>query len=159
VRVVATLALACLVLAGATACGSKSETPLERAQKAAQKQGDEIKSRLEKGGFTVGGLAAAPNLTPAPQRAWRVEIDFTTPQSFTLTILVFRTDAQAKIWAASYAAQCKVIPQCKALGDAQRTKVVGNVVFAAESDDGKTAVSPSRMDEIIGIATGQSSGN
>ena len=68
-RVVATLALACLVLVGATACGSKKETPLEQAQKAAQKQGDEIKSRLEKSGFSVGGLAAAPSLTPTPQRA------------------------------------------------------------------------------------------
>jgi hypothetical protein len=159
VRVVATLALACLVLVGATACGSKKETPLEQAQKAAQKQGDEIKKQLETAGFTVGGLAAAPNLTPKPQRAWRVEVDFTTPQSFTLTILVFRTDEQAQTWSKSYTAQCNAIAQCKALGDAQHMRVVGNVVYLAEADDGKTAVSPSRMNEIIAIATGQSSGN
>jgi hypothetical protein len=155
VRAVASLALACLVLAGTTACGSKKETPLQQAEKAAQKQGDQIKKNLEKGGFTVGGLAAAPNLTPEPQRAWRVEVDFTTPQSFALTILVFRTDAQAQTWAKSYQAQCDAIKQCKALGDAQRLRVVDNVVYLAESDDGKTPVSPSRMNEIIGIATGQ----
>ena len=68
-RVLAGVGLACLVLAGATACGEK-QTPLEQAQEAAQKQGDQMKKQLEKAGFTVGGLAAAPNLTPEPERAY-----------------------------------------------------------------------------------------
>ncbi len=153
-RALATVGLACLVLAGATACGGGKQTPLEQAQKAAQKQGDEMKKQLEKAGFVVGGLAAAPNLTPEPERAWRVEVDFTTPHSFTLTILVFRTAAQAKLWAKSYAAQCAAIPQCKALGDSQHVRVVDNVAFTALSDDGKTPVSEKRLDEVIGIANG-----
>jgi hypothetical protein len=159
VRLLAGVALACLVLAGTTACGGGAkQTPLERAQHAAQKQGDQIKKRLEQAGFNVGGFAGANKLTPEPQRVWQVKVDFTSPKSFTLTILVFATVRQARRWERSYERQCAQIPACKAQGGARVGRVEGNVVYSAQSDDFKTPVSKERLDQIVAIASEPANG-
>jgi hypothetical protein len=154
-RVVVGVVLACLVLAGATACGKK-QTPLEQAKEAAQKRGDQIKTRLEKAGYTVGGLAQAENLTPAPERAYTVRVDFTTPRSFTLTVLVFRSPALARRFERSYEQQCRSIPQCKALlsGGARLGRVVGPVVYSGLVDSGTAALAKDRLDRLVSIAEG-----
>jgi hypothetical protein len=154
-RVVAGVVLACLLLAGATACGEK-QTPLEKAKAAAQKQADQIQKRLEKAGYTVGGLAQASTLTPPPERALTTKVDFASPNSFTLTTLVFRTPALAQKFERSYEKQCTTIPQCKALlrGGGRLGRVVGPVVYSALVDRGTKPVAKGKFDRIVSIAEG-----
>ena len=154
-RVVVGVVLACLLLPGATACGEK-QTPLELAKEAAQKQGDQIKKRLEKAGYTVGGLAQAESLTPAPERAYTVRVDYTSPRSFTLTALVFRSPALARRFERSYEQQCRSIPQCKTLlaGGSRLGRVVGPVVYSALIDTGTKPLAKDRFDRVVSIAEG-----
>ena len=158
-RLAVGVVLACLVLAGATACGEK-HTPLELAKEAAQKQADQIQNRLEKAGYTVGGLAQAENLTPAPERASTVRVDYTSPRSFTLTVLVYRTPELAQRFERSYEKQCNSIPQCKALlrSGARLGRVVGPVVYSALVDRGTKPLSKARFDRIVSIAEGTADG-
>jgi hypothetical protein len=159
-RAVVGVALGCVVLAGATACGEK-HTPLELANEAAQKKGDQIEKRLEKAGYTVGGLAQAENLTPPPERAYTVRVDYTSPRSFTLTALVYRTPRLAQRFERSYERQCRSIPQCKALlaGGARLGRVVGPVVYSALVDNGTKPLGKERFDRIVSIAEGTADGS
>jgi hypothetical protein len=150
-RVVAGVVLACLVLGGATACGENRRRS-EQAQEAAQKQGDQIQKRLERR-YTVGGLAQVENLTPAPEQAYTVKVDFASPRSFTLTVLVFRSPAPHGGSSGARAA----VPHHPAVQAAARRglgRVVGPVVYSGLIDSAAGKLAQDRFDRIVSIAEG-----
>jgi hypothetical protein len=102
----------------------------------------------------VGGLEPDIQLTPAPEKALRVQVDFASPHSFTLTVLVYRTAAQARRFERIYQQQCAAFPQCRKQGNVRRSRIVGNVVYSATSDDGRTPLSQAQFDKIVRIAEG-----
>jgi hypothetical protein len=152
VRRAAAAALALLVVAGAAGCGGKTvRTPQQQAQDQAAK----IQSRLKKAGYTIEGLSPTLVLSPQPVEGFRVQADFTSPHSYTVTVLVYATPAQAQLFAKRYTQECQSYPPCKALGDAQQLKVVDNVVYSAQSDNGR---SPLPKDEFAAlVAAGEGS--
>jgi hypothetical protein len=153
VRRAAPAALAILLAAGLVGCGAKT-TPQERAQKALDRQAKGIESRLAKAGYTVGGLSPGAQLDPAPVQALTTRVDFTSPKSFTLTVLVFRAASQAALLETRTEEQCAGVPACKAHRAARRAKVVGNVLYSGLSDDGATPLARSRFDRVVAIAEG-----
>jgi hypothetical protein len=150
VRRAALLALALLVLAGLAGCGGGSTSPKQQADKRAA----QIQSRIEAAGYRVGGLEPDIQLTPAPEKALRIQVDFASPHSFTLTVLVYRTAAQARRFERIYQRECAAIPQCRKQGNVRRSKLIGTVVYSATSDDGRTPLSQARFDKIVRIAEG-----
>jgi hypothetical protein len=157
VRRVAPAAIAILLAAGLAGCGTKT-TPQERAQKALEQQAKEIGSRLEQAGYTVGGLSPGARLDPAPAHSLTTRVDFISPKSFMLTVLVFRTAAQAALLEKGTEEQCAAVPACKATRAARRAKVVGNVLYSGLADDGTTPLARSRVERVVGIAEVPASG-
>src|SRR5262245_20380992 len=145
----ALLALAILSIAGLAGCGgSNGSTGGSGTTTTAVDPEDlagQIESRLRDAGYTVGGLTPGLHLTPKPVKGFRVQADYASAHSYTVTVLVFRTAAQARRFERIYEEQCAQVPDCKKLGDARRGKVVDNVVYSALSDDGKTALDEKRF--------------
>src|SRR5262249_55032683 len=112
----------------------------------------------EQAGYTVGGLAQAESLTPRPERAYTVKVDYTSPRSFTLTVLVYRSPGLAHRFERSYEKQCRGIAQCKALlvGGARIGRGVGPVVYGGRVDSGAKSLAKDRFDRIVSIAEGPS---
>ena len=157
--------LASLAL-GATACGGSNKAaptaPTRTTASVPQKLAASIEARLTAAGYKVTpppvAAGSAPAPPPRPVRTFQVRVDFTSPRSFSLYVVVFASPADATLTVERAAAKCDASAQCRAYQrqDRQiyRQKVLGAVVYSATSDDGHSIVPVSRFDRLVAIASG-----
>ncbi len=156
--------LCAFVVLAATGCGgSKKPAPAATTTASVSQQlAAAIKTRLAAAGYTVtrppNPSGSAPS--PRPVRTFRIRVDYTSPGSFSLYVVVFASPADAAITVKRAAAACNASARCRAYQRQQqrtyRQKVLGAVVYSATSDDGHSIVPTARFDRLVAIASGRS---
>jgi hypothetical protein len=164
------------LVVGAAACGSGtgnggttstvstvSTAPLIGNGDAASRLATTIKNRLGAAGYTAEqpstliGSSADP---PVPEQAFTVEIEPKSPESFTVTVLVFHSANDAKLFVKHDAAECKLIASCRKTEKANygqgRQQTIGAVIYNATSDSGTSVVPTTTFQKIIALAQGES---
>jgi hypothetical protein len=152
------------VVIGLTACSSSSTTATQQGNgDSASQLATAIKARLTTAGYKPappGQLIGSATNPPIPEQAFTIEIDPKSPESFTVTVLVFHSTADAKLFAKHNAAACKALPACKKAQKANygqgRQRTIGSVIYGATSDSGTSVVPVGDFQKIIGLAQGTS---
>jgi hypothetical protein len=152
------------LLTGLTACGGNGGTPQPEGNgDAATQLATTIKARLSAAGYKpVPPHALIGSLTnpPIPEQAFTVEIDPKSPESFTVTVLVFHSTADAKLFTKHNNAACKALAACRKAQKANygqgRQRNIGSVIYGATSDSGTSVVPVKSFQRIIALAQGTS---
>jgi len=144
-----------LVVLGATACGGKPQAKPSGTQANAATPGTgsqviaaAIKARLVKAGYGIEPENFNPAARLRPQQAFKIQVDFASPQSFEFDVFVFYDASEAAAFAkAGNAAN-------KAYRKQTREKAIGSVVYAASTSG--SAVLPVRdFSKTVALAEGR----
>ena len=122
-----------------------------------------IKNRLIDAGYKPEPptrLIGSANHPPIPEQAFTVAIKPKSPESFTVTVLVFHSVKDAKLFEKNNAAECKLIASCRKAQKANygqgRQQNIGAVIYGATSDSGTSVVPTTTFQKIIALAQGES---
>jgi hypothetical protein len=150
-----------MLVIGLTACGSTATTPQGNGDAASQ-LATTIKTRLTAAGYRPtppSQLIGSATNPPIPEQAFTIAIDPTSPESFTVTVLIFHSAADAKLFAKHNAAACKALAACRKAQKANygqgRQRNIGSVIYGATSDSGTSVVPISDFDKIVALAQGR----
>src|SRR6202035_4551783 len=108
---------------------------------------------VESGGRVVAASPAM--LGVGVQQAFYVQVDFATPYSFTFSVVVFRSAADAAQYARKSAAACRKAASCIRDGYQQQGRVIGRVDYSGDVKRGTSAVGD--FEKIAALASGRSS--
>jgi hypothetical protein len=155
-----------LLVTGAAACGggtSGGTTQPEGNGDAASQLATTIKARLTAAGYkptAPSSLIGSPTNPPIPEQAFIIPIDPKSPESFTVTVLVFHSTSDAKLFLKHNATACKALASCRKALKANygqgRQRNIGSVIYGATSVSGTSVVPVSDFDKIIAQAQGKS---
>ena len=154
------------LVTGVAACGSgNSGSPASSAGNgdAASVLATTIKARLTAAGYTPTAptaLIGSPSNPPIPEQAFTIAIDPKSPETFTVTVLVFHSAKDAKLFLKHNAAACKALAACRKAQKANygqgRERNIGSVIYGATSVSGTSVVPVSSFQKIIALAQGKS---
>jgi hypothetical protein len=151
------------LVTGAAACGGGgSSTPqTEGNGDAASQLATTIKARLTAAGYKPtppSALIGSPSDPPIPEQAFTIAIDPKSPESFTVTVLIFHSTKDAKLFLKHNAAACKALSTCRKALKANygqgRQRNIGSVIYGATSVSGTSVVPLTDFDKIIALAQG-----
>ena len=154
-----------LLVLGLAACGGSSGDGTVKLQgnDAAFRLATAIKARLTAAGYrptAPGALIGSPNNPPIPEQAFTIAIDPKSPESFTVTVLVFHSTKDAKLFLKHNAAACKALAACRKAQKANygqgRQRNIGSVIYGATSVSGISVVPVTSFQKIIALAQGTS---
>ena len=154
-----------LLVTGLSACGGSGGGSAGGAQQgngdAASQLAAMIKSRLNAAGYkptAPSQLIGSATNPPIPEQAFRFEVDPKSPESFTVTVLVFHTAKDAALFLQHNAAACAKIASCvKAQKDNYgqgRQRHLGAVIYGGTSDSGTSVVPLAEFDKLVALAQG-----
>jgi hypothetical protein len=154
-------ALVCLAIVGLTGCGGGKKPATTVRQNGSATVASAIKSRLTAAGYTIEPLSLSGRVSPKPTDSFKVEVDFSSPRSFTLAVVVFRSPGAAALFEQKAATQCNKIVSCKRLRSEERAhtrqRVVGAAAYSAYTDY-PTATLPVRdFEKAVALASGRAS--
>ncbi len=152
------------LVTGLAACGGGSGTtqPLGNGD-AASRLATTIKARLTAAGYTPAPpstLIGSASNPPVPEQAFTITIDPKSPESFVVTVLVFHSAKDAKLFLKHNAAACKALASCRKAEKANygqgRQRNIGSVIYGATSVSGTSVVPAASFQKIISVAQGTS---
>ena len=150
-----------LLTAGVSACGGSSKAPKQGNGDAASQLSTTMKARLTAVGYKPlppGALIGDPLHPPIPEQAFTVEVDPKSPESFTVTFLVFHSAKDAALFDKHNNATCNAIPSCKKAKKANygqnRQQRIASVIYGATSDSGTSVVPVAQFTKVIAQARG-----
>jgi hypothetical protein len=155
-----------LLVTGAAACSSGSTNngaaSSEGNGDAASKLATTIKARLTAAGYKPqppSALIGSATDPPIPEQAFTIAIDPKSPESYSVTVLVFHSGKDAKLFLKHNAAACKALAACRKAQKANygqgRQKDVGSVIYGATSASGTSVVPVAGFQKIIALAQGK----
>jgi hypothetical protein len=154
------------LVTGVAACGGDSTNATATTQQtgdAAGRLADTIKARLTAAGYkpaTPSALIGSPSDPPIPEEAFTVAIAPKSPESFTVTVLVFHSTKDAKLFLTHNAAACKALAVCRKAQKANygqgRQRNIGSIIYGATSVSGISVVPVKSFQKIIALAQGTS---
>jgi hypothetical protein len=163
------VAIAALFLVtGVAACGGGSggtsgTATTQQTGDAAGRLADTIKTRLTAAGYkpaAPSALIGSPSDPPIPEEAFTIAIEPKSPESFTVTVLVFHSAKDATLFLKHNATACKALAACRKAQKANygqgRQRNIGAVIYGATSVSGTSVVPVKSFQKIIGLAQGTS---
>lgn len=151
------------LVTGVAACGGGGTATTQQNGDAAGQLATTIKARLTAAGYEPAPpktLIGSPTHPPIPEEAFTVAVDPKSPESFTVTVLVFHSTKDAKLFLQHNAAACKALAACvkaqKANYGQGRQRSIGSVIYGATSVSGTSVVPVTAFDKIIALGQGTS---
>jgi hypothetical protein len=154
------------LVTGLAACGGSSSgngTVKLQGNDAAFRLATRIKARLTAAGYrptAPSALIGSPSNPPIPEEAFTIAINPKSPESFTVTVLVFHSTKDAKLFLKHNAAACKALAACRKAQKANygqgRQRTIGSVIYGATSVSGTSVVPATSFQKIIALAQGTS---
>lgn len=154
------------LVTGVAACGGggpSGATTTQQNSDAAGRLATTIKARLTAAGYkpaTPSALIGSPSDPPIPEEAFTIAIEPKSPESFTVTVLVFHSTKDAKLFLKHNAAACKALAACRKAQKANygqgRQRNIGSVIYGATSVSGTSVVPVTSFQKIIALAQGTS---
>jgi hypothetical protein len=157
------------LVTGVAACGSSGggstsgTTTTQQTGDAAGRLADTIKTRLTAAGYkpaTPSALIGSPSDPPIPEEAFTIAVEPKSPESFTVTVLIFHSTKDAKLFLKHNAAACKALAVCRKAQKANygqgRQRNIGSVIYGATSVSGISVVPVKSFQKIIALGQGTS---
>lgn len=154
------------LVTGVAACGgggTNATVTTQQTGDAAGRLATTIKARLTAAGYKPAApstLIGSPSDPPIPEEAFTVAVDPKSPESFTVTVLVFHSAKDATLFLKHNAAACKAMAVCRKAQKANygqgRQRTFGSVIYGATSASGISVVPVKSFEKIIGLGQGTS---
>lgn len=155
------------LVTGVAACGGGGGTnntaTTQQTGDAAGRLATTIKARLTAAGYkpaTPSALIGSPSDPPIPEEAFTVAVAPKSPESFTVTVLIFHSTKDAQLFLKHNAAACKALAVCRKAQKANygqgRQRNIGSVIYGATSVSGISVVPVKSFQKIIALGQGTS---